>query len=177
MKKINVCCGKDVRNGWINLDNHNSHGAEVVFDLNEVYKGKNIPFKDNTFEHVLMDGALYLFLNPIPIINELIRICKPNGIIEIHTVTPNNVTSMNFIRGHTKSQFILYSKDYAQENYSLDKEKPSKIKLVECKYHADGKIKKIICFFFNLIPPKIMDHTFLGHMFAFGLKVKYTKLS
>lgn len=177
MKMLNVGCGKDVRLGWTNIDNHDRYGAEVVFDLNQIYKGKKMPFRDNTFDHVLMDGALYLFLDPVPIINELIRVCKRDGMIEIHTVTPNNVTSMNFIRGHTRTQFIHYAKPDSQDNYSPDKQKKSRISLIECKYHADNFIKKIICSFYNLLPPKIVDQTFIGSLFALGIKVKYKKLN
>lgn len=40
-KKINVGCGKDIKpknEGWINLDQHNKHGAEVIFDLNKLFE-------------------------------------------------------------------------------------------------------------------------------------------
>lgn len=176
--KLNVACGLDVRSkekGWTNLDQHDRHGADVVYDLNQIYKGKKMPFKDNTFDYVLMDGVLYLFLNPVPIINELIRVCRKGGIVEIHTTMPNNITSMNFIRGHTKTQFLHFAKSTSQENYSQDKQKHSEIKVVECKYHADNPIKKIICSIYNLFPPKLVEQTFLMYLFALGLKVKYRK--
>lgn len=49
-------------------------GEFVIGDAN------NLPFKDNTFDIVLSTGLLEHFKNPQIVINEMVRVLKPNGI-------------------------------------------------------------------------------------------------
>ena len=177
MNKLNVGCGLDIRKGWINLDNHKTNGAEVVFDLNEIYEGKKMPFPENSFDYVLMNNALYLFVNPVPILNELVRVCKKGGFIEILSAMPNAPTSINFLRGHTKSQFINFagSQDI-KGDYSLDKRTPGRLKVIECKYIGGLLIKKLICGFFNILPCWLVERTFLMYLSAMRIKVIYQKI-
>jgi SAM-dependent methyltransferase len=83
INKINIGSGRDIKYDWINLDNHDTYGANCVFDLNNIEKGFPIPFENNTFEYVYCSHVLEDFINPIPILDELVRITKINGIIEI----------------------------------------------------------------------------------------------
>ena len=100
MRKCNIGCGTDVKKGWINLDNHDSNGANVIFDLDRIFNGAKLPFIDNVFDLVVCKHVLHTFVYPLPIIQELIRICKPGGIIDIKTHMPNaNNSSINMVRG------------------------------------------------------------------------------
>ncbi|NMO00755.1 class I SAM-dependent methyltransferase [Gordonia sp. TBRC 11910] len=44
-----------------------------------------IPLADNTFDTVTCLAALYLIPDPLPVIDELVRVCKPGGDVVIFT--------------------------------------------------------------------------------------------
>lgn len=47
--------------------------------------GHSIPFADNSFDAVTCLAALYLIPDPLPVIDELVRVCRPGGDIVIFT--------------------------------------------------------------------------------------------
>jgi len=80
MKKINLGCGNDYREGFINIDFNPAVKADVYCDIQE-----RLPFADNSvdfihashvIEHVPRD-KFYGFME------ELWRICKPGAIIDV----------------------------------------------------------------------------------------------
>lgn len=80
MKKLNLGCGKTIKEGWINVDLIENEGVDVVWDLNKFpYK----PFKDNEFDYILLDGILEHLDNPEKVIQELWRISKKGAEILI----------------------------------------------------------------------------------------------
>lgn len=83
MERLNVGCGNDYREGWTNLDFNKNFKPDVSFDINEIYKDKKLPFKDNTFDLIILYDVLEHFPEPLPILRELYRVCKIGGIIEI----------------------------------------------------------------------------------------------
>lgn len=183
--KLNVGSGSDIKSkekGWINLDFHKTFGAEVIFNLENLYKGEKLPFKDNQFEYVYCSHVLEDFIEPIVIIEELIRICKVGGKIEIRTPfeTNNNLTNIRHKSFFTLCKFNGLTKEYAVMNYG--KEYPLKVK--EIKYYSEGGrnkfsrgIKNLIVFFYNLIPYKIVERTFLKYLFCIlNCKVVYKKI-
>lgn len=81
MNKLNLGCGYDYREGWVNADLNGQAKIDVSVDLNKL----PLPFADNSFdyvfsahtiEHVEEDMAL-------PLMIELWRVLKPNGILEL----------------------------------------------------------------------------------------------
>jgi len=95
MKRLNIGCGKDVREGWINLDMHSHYGADVIFDLNKIFGGEKIPFQDNSIDYIYCSHVIEDFIDAMPILNEFIRICKIGGKIEIRTPSETNIWSGN----------------------------------------------------------------------------------
>lgn len=79
MKKLNLGCGNDYRKGWINVDFNKKVKADVYCDFN-----KNLPFKDNTFDYILLDNVLEHIWEHLKFIDEIWRISKPNAIIDIY---------------------------------------------------------------------------------------------
>ena len=141
MNFLNVGCGNDIRKGWINLDNHDSVGANVVFDLDRIFKGEPLPFRDNTFDRIICYHVLHTFLHPLPIIKELIRVCKPEGVIDIKTHMPNaNNASINMVRGQTQGMLRTIANSNAFDDYNKDSRKAMrhKIKLLDIKYYTNS---------------------------------------
>lgn len=76
--KLNVGCGKDIKNDYVNLDNIKDKNVDIIQNLNTYWS-----FKDNTFNEILMKDILEHLDKPILAIEEAVRICKNNGIIKI----------------------------------------------------------------------------------------------
>lgn len=77
--KLNLGAGiSGIRKGYVNLDMVKYPGINVVWDLNKL----PLPFEDNQFEEILAYNILE-HVNYVPLMDELYRILKPEGIIKI----------------------------------------------------------------------------------------------
>lgn len=81
MRKLNLGCGRDKREGYINVDCVEEFKPDVCMDLNKL----PYLFKDNTFDEVLMKHVIEHLDKPLEVLKELHRICKPHAIIIINT--------------------------------------------------------------------------------------------
>ena len=79
--KINLGCGKDIKPGWINVDKIEYPSVDVVHDLNEF----PWPFDDNFADYILMNHVLEHLDDVVKVMEEVWRILKPGGIVEIYT--------------------------------------------------------------------------------------------
>jgi ubiquinone/menaquinone biosynthesis C-methylase UbiE len=79
MKKLNFGCGNIIKEGYINVDIQKGKGIDKNFNFNKY----PYPFKDDTFNEVLIDNVLEHLKNPQKILRELWRICKNSAEIEI----------------------------------------------------------------------------------------------
>ena len=78
-KKLHLGSGLKVLKGYTNVDLTNKYGADVIHNLEKF----PYPFKDNTFDYILMDNVLEHLEDTIKVMEELHRISKPNAIINI----------------------------------------------------------------------------------------------
>lgn len=81
LEKLNLGCGRDKREGYINLDISPDVKPDVVCDIQSC-----IPFRDDTFDEVLANNVLTQILESkvyLSVINDLWRITKPTGEIII----------------------------------------------------------------------------------------------
>ena len=88
MKKVNLCCGEDVKKGWLNFD-YNPIDKRVSFiDL----KSFPYPFKINSISIILISSSLEHFYKEmqIKIVNECYKYLKNDGklIITLPTFLP-----------------------------------------------------------------------------------------
>jgi|SRR3989338_5434853 len=79
IKKLNLGCGKDVKEGYVNLDNIKLGGVDVVHDLNKF----PYPFQDNHFDEIYTNHVLEHLTDLVRVMKELYRITKNNGVIRI----------------------------------------------------------------------------------------------
>lgn len=75
LKKLNLGCGKDVKEGYVNLDKINLRGVDVIHDLTKF----PYPFKDNTFDEIFAQSILEHLPNTVRVMEELHRISKPRA--------------------------------------------------------------------------------------------------
>jgi len=79
MKKLNLGCGKDVKEGYLNADLTKFKGIDCIFDFN-VFP---YPFHDNEFDEIYSSDVLEHLDDVILVMKELHRITKSGGMIRI----------------------------------------------------------------------------------------------
>jgi ubiquinone/menaquinone biosynthesis C-methylase UbiE len=77
--KLNLGCGTDIKEGFVNLDVFKFKGVDIVHDLNKF----PFPFPDNSFSYVLISHVLEHVEDPVKVVEEVWRIAKNDAIIEI----------------------------------------------------------------------------------------------
>jgi len=109
MMKLNLGCGRNIKKGWINLDYTKGEGVDVVHDLNIT----PLPFQDEEIDYVLCQDILE-HVNFIPLINDIHRILKKNGILKIRA--PHFTSKLNFEDPTHKYQFSFRTFEFFIKN-------------------------------------------------------------
>lgn len=78
-KKLNVGCGRNVIDGWINLDRIALPGVDVVADIDSCAEHP-LPIPDNHVDEFLLSHVLEHLHNPLPLMQELHRIAVPDAL-------------------------------------------------------------------------------------------------
>lgn len=106
-KILNAGCGRDVREGWINLERVAGPGVDVVHDLER----HPLPFADGEFDEVFCRDVLE-HLDYLPLLGEFHRILKPGGALRVrvpHFTSVNNYldpTHRHFFSARTLEAFV-----------------------------------------------------------------------
>ena len=111
MKSLNLGCGKDKRKDFVNVDYFKKFNPDLCFDLNKL----PYPFKDNTFDVVLMKHIIEHLDKPIEVLKEINRICKPGALIQINTPhfsSRNAWSDMEHRRPFSYCSFSIYCQIY-----------------------------------------------------------------
>jgi len=66
-------------NELIALDYYRFEGVDVIADAH------NLPFKENSFDNIIMTNLLEHVQEPQKVVNEAYRVLKPNGLIVVYT--------------------------------------------------------------------------------------------
>ena len=78
MKKLNLGCGTEILQGWINLDSVANPDIDVIFNLNDL-PGIPLPFKENEIELFLLSHLLEHMERPLNLMQELWRVAAPGA--------------------------------------------------------------------------------------------------
>lgn len=118
--RLNLGCGHNhqpTADNWINLDSSPLVGAQVVHDLASF----PYPFADNSVDELYMSHVLEHLPNPLPILEELHRIAKPNATFTIRV--PYGSSDIAFedpthVRQYFLNSFMYFSQPaYARADY------------------------------------------------------------
>ncbi len=77
MPKLNLGCGTDIREGYVNLDIIKRQGVDVVHDVNRF----PYPFKTSYFDEIYASHLLEHAEDVLKVLEELYRILKPGGML------------------------------------------------------------------------------------------------
>lgn len=89
MNRLNLGCGYERPEGWVNVDKHD-YGNHIVADVME-----GLPFPDDHFDFVMMNHVLQMFSyeeHPA-VLKEVLRVMKKGAKLRI--ITPNLVQAFD----------------------------------------------------------------------------------
>jgi SAM-dependent methyltransferase len=118
--KLNLGCGHDTRDGWVNLDSAALPGVDVVHDLAVV----PLPFENARFSEVLCQDVLE-HVDYVQVLRELHRVLRPGGTVRIRSphfssravyVDPTHRTGFSV----DTFFFFVRDSDFAERSYYFD---------------------------------------------------------
>ena len=82
--KLNLGCGKDIKEGWLNIDREPRPEGVVVSDYMVYDIARPMPLlKTDSADEMLLSHILEHISNPLPMMEELHRIAKPGCILTV----------------------------------------------------------------------------------------------
>jgi SAM-dependent methyltransferase len=110
--RLNLGCGTDIRDGFINIDLIDA--ADLQFDLDKVSE-KRMPYPDNSVELTLCSHILEHLHNFPDLMNELHRVTKPGGVLTV--MVPMYPSKQAFqdpthVRFFTDETFSYFNRDH-----------------------------------------------------------------
>ena len=154
--KLNLGCGLDYREDWVNHDFNKNVKADVYFDLT-----KKFPLEDNSFDYILLDHVIEHIPKEkvIEFMEELNRIGKEGCLIEIYT--PHFTSMYAFSHLTHYSQYGLGTFDTFRIEEMFNGERYSKVRfrLIE---------EKLMFFHHNLQIFKFLSKIPINWLFNFG---------
>lgn len=76
--RLNVGCGRNIRDGWINLDAANLPGVDIVCDL-ENLREHPIDLPEGSVEYFLLSHVIEHIRDSLSLMQELWRLAKPGA--------------------------------------------------------------------------------------------------
>jgi SAM-dependent methyltransferase len=140
MKKLNFGCGDKPLDEWENVDIQKGPKIKKSFDFNKF----PYPLKENSYDLIKSDMVLEHLNCPDKVLDELWRISKPNGTIEIsvpHYTNKGAYDNLGHIHFFSEMAFWYY----VNEGNMVNKKKKFEIESLEITPTSIGKIfpKKI----------------------------------
>jgi SAM-dependent methyltransferase len=77
-RRLNVGCGRNILNGWINLDSRELPGVSVIADLERCAEIP-IPLDDDSIDEILIAHVIEHIRTPLAVMQELHRIARPRA--------------------------------------------------------------------------------------------------
>ncbi len=109
MMKLNLGCGRDIREGWVNIDREHGPGVDLVLDLDE----GSLPFADGTVDEIRAWAVFEHLWNWEDLLLECHRVLRNGGRIEILVPYRDRICS-----AYHKRLFDLSTMDVFLEGYS-----------------------------------------------------------
>lgn len=78
--KVHVACGRNYKNGWVNIDNNRNVKTDILFDLT-----RGIPFPDRSVDFLYNEHFIehLSYEEGFEFMKEALRVLKPDGVMRI----------------------------------------------------------------------------------------------
>jgi predicted SAM-dependent methyltransferase len=150
LNKLNFGCGRNIKEGFYNVDLQKGKGIDKSFDFNKF----PYPLKDNSYDYILVDNVLEHLEKPNKVLLELYRICRNDGIIDITVPHYSNKGAYSDLE-HTHFFNEVCFINFANELLQVEKKKRFILVYLKLNYTWAGKYlpfrKKIAVFINGLI--------------------------
>ena len=86
MIKLNLGCGRDYKEEWINVDRHKEkdiQGRRIITDKSMDLNVLPYDFPDNYADEIIIDNVLEHLDKPMEVMKELKRILRPMGYLKV----------------------------------------------------------------------------------------------
>ena len=93
--KLNLGCGKNPKEGFVNIDYKPGEGVDIVYDLNVL----PLDFEDNSVDFVLASYIFEHLKEWTEMVKEIHRILKPGGFLKVR-VPYGNASNINCCAFH-----------------------------------------------------------------------------
>lgn len=111
--KLNLGCGDDIRQGYVNCDLFKLQGVDLIIDLD-----KPLPFPDKSVDEVLFYNAIEHVKEPIFTIEEIWRVCKTGAKIFISAPhTANHVLNGKLVHRRNGINAFTFKSFNEKERY------------------------------------------------------------
>ena len=147
MKKLNLGCGNDIREGYVNQDVFQHGRVDDVFDFNK-YPWK---YEENSFEEVRIWNCLFLAKDFVKFMKEAWRISKPNAKIIIQNQFFLSTESANYPYNPTQTNYNYF--DIFLKDAEFNIKENIEFKITKRKWiFSENKILRILNFLPNIFP-------------------------
>jgi len=120
MIKLNIGCGHDLKEGFVNIDFTRDNGADLDFDL-ETCRYNKLPFEDNSVVEIHAAHVLEHVTDILPLMQELHRVAMHNCLFKIWVPAGRHDSALEdptHVRFFTHNSFWYYSQvAYARADY------------------------------------------------------------
>jgi SAM-dependent methyltransferase len=109
---LEIGSGKDKLEGAIGLDIHDYEETDIVFDLERIGEGEELPFESNRFEIVRAKQVFEHIENLIPVLEEIYRVMDEGAVLVAESphyrrkTAYSDPTHERFFTGKTFSYFV-----------------------------------------------------------------------
>jgi len=112
--KLNIGCGEDIKQGYINIDIRKLYGVDLVIDLEK----EKLPYEDNSVDEILAKDIIehFSFIKVEEILKEWHRVLKPKGLLVIHTPDFEQIAS-KYYKGEIGDWYSLSFWLYGAQDY------------------------------------------------------------
>jgi ubiquinone/menaquinone biosynthesis C-methylase UbiE len=119
-RRLHLGCGKDIREGWINLDSRRLPGVNVVADLDDC-RTTSLPLSDNSIDEFFGSHVLEHLRDPLAFMQELHRIASDGAKLTFHLPygsSDDAYADPTHVRAYFESSFQFFSQPvYTRADY------------------------------------------------------------
>lgn len=112
--RLNVGCGRNIMEGWINLDMMMLDGVDIVADLDDC-ANTALPMDDNMIDEFLLSHVIEHINSPLPLMQELYRIAKPSAKLVMrvpHGASDDAWEDPTHVRAYFTNSFGYFSQPF-----------------------------------------------------------------